>query len=43
MLIESEETKEMVLQGLPASISQERTGYLLKSVPLEKVADILSI
>ena len=28
MLIESEETKQMVLQRLPASISQERIGYL---------------
>jgi len=43
VLTEPEETKEMVLQRLLASKSQERTGYLYKCVRLAKVADILFI
>lgn len=43
MLIESEETKEMVLQRLPASISQDKTRLFIKYAPMGNVAVIFSM
>lgn len=37
MLIESEETKEMVLQMLLASIRQDKTRLFMKYVPVGKI------
>lgn len=43
MLIESEETKKMVLLRLPSSISQDKNRLFIKYAPVGKVAVILSM